>query len=88
MAADIEMLVPAHPVKGRRNGPPLLKHLSGHREVFSGLGSVLFLDGRPGDATVTVHHVKLIKTAWRRSRSHTITRQKSPIARWRASCVG
>lgn len=61
VAADVEVLILAHPTKARRNGPPLLEHVSGHREVFSGLGSVLFLDGRPGDSMVTVHHVKPIR---------------------------
>ena len=61
VAADVEVLVLGHPTKARRNGPPLLEHVSGHREVFSGLGSVLFLDGRPGDPLVTVHHVKPIR---------------------------
>ena len=61
VASDVEVLVLARPTKARRNGPPLLEHVSGHREVFSGLGSVIFLDGRPGDPLVTVHHVKPIR---------------------------
>lgn len=61
VAADVDVLILAHPTKGRRNGPPLLEDVSGFREVFSGLGSVLFLDGKPGDSLVTVHQVKPIQ---------------------------
>lgn len=60
VADGVEVLILAHPVKGRRNGPPSLEDVSGHREVFSGLGSVVFLDGRPGSPVVGVHHVKPI----------------------------
>ena len=55
------MLILHHPHKGRRHGPPSLEDVSGFREVFSGLGSVLFLDSpRAGDSLITVHHVKPI----------------------------
>lgn len=61
VSADIEVLVLAHPVKGRRNGAPTLEDVSGLRDVFSGLGSVVFLDGAPGKHDVEVHHVKPIR---------------------------
>lgn len=59
--SDVEVLVLAHPVKGRRNGPPSLEDVSGLRDVFSGLGSVVFLDGRPGSPQIAVHQVKPIR---------------------------
>lgn len=61
VSADIEVLVLAHPVKGRRNGRPTLEDVSGLRDVFSGLGSVVFLDGAPGKHDVQVHQVKPIR---------------------------
>lgn len=60
-ANDIEVLVLAHPVKGRRNGPPTLEDVSGLRDVFSGLGSVVFLDGGAGRHHIDVHQVKPIR---------------------------
>lgn len=62
VAADVEVLILHHPHKGRRNGPPSLEDVSGFREVFSGLGSVLFIDSpKAGDSLVTAHHLKPIR---------------------------
>lgn len=60
-ASDIEVLILAHPVKSRRNGPPSLEDVSGLRDVFSGLGSVIFLNGQPGSPQIEVHQVKPIR---------------------------
>lgn len=61
VALEVEVLVLAHPVKGRRNGPPSLEDVSGLRDVFSGLGSVVFLDGTAGAREINMHHVKPIR---------------------------
>lgn len=62
VADDVDVLILAHPTKGNKpNGPPLLEYVSGHREVFSGLGSVVYLNGRPGHPVIDVHQVKPIR---------------------------
>lgn len=61
VASDVEVLVLAHPNERRRNGPPDLSAVAGFGGVYQNMGSVLFLEGRPGDVAVTVHHLKPIR---------------------------
>lgn len=58
VAAGVDVLILHHPHQSRRNGPPGLEDVKGVRDVFSGLGSVVFLDAKPGAALVEAHHVK------------------------------
>ena len=60
-AMNVEVLILAHPNERRRNRPPQLSDISGHADVYNGLGSVLFVDGAPGDLVVTVHHLKPLR---------------------------
>lgn len=59
----IEVLILGHLNKGKRqNGwKPTLDDVSGHREVFSGLGSVLGLHGTAGSTTIQAVHMKPIR---------------------------
>ncbi len=58
---DVEVLILAHPNERRRNGPPTLSDISGFADVYNGLGSVLFVEGAPGDLVVEVHHLKPLR---------------------------
>lgn len=58
VSEGIEVLILHHTNKG---GGISLESIQGFREVFSGLGSVLILEGKPGGDEITVHHAKPIK---------------------------
>lgn len=59
----IEVLILGHLNKGKRSNGwrPSLDDVSGHREVFSGLGSVLALHGTAGSTTIEALHLKPIR---------------------------
>lgn len=61
VASGVEVLVLAHPNEARRNGPPDQTAVAGHGGVYHNMGSLLFLEGRPGDTLLTVHHIKPIR---------------------------
>ncbi|WP_143220972.1 hypothetical protein [Actinomadura sp. CNU-125] len=58
---NVEVVFLHHPVKEYRRGTPALEQVYGHREVFSGLGSVLFIEGDPGARDVRIHQVKPLR---------------------------
>ena len=60
VAAGVEVLVLADPNERRRNGPPVLADVSGHGPVYNGMGSVVFLEGRPSATLVAVTQIKAI----------------------------
>jgi hypothetical protein len=61
LASEVEVVILHHPNEHRRNGPPDLTAISGHGGVYHGMGSVLFLDGKPGQTLVDVHHLKPVR---------------------------
>lgn len=65
VAAGVDVLILHHPNQARRNGPPSLEDVKGVRDVFSGLGSVVILDGKPGAELIEVHHVKPVYEPFR-----------------------
>lgn len=60
-ARGVEVLILAHPTQAGRPEGPTLSSVSGHREVYSGLGSVVFVEGNAGDEVVEVSHLKQIR---------------------------
>ena len=63
IAAGIDVLELHHLVKARpsRKGPPTIDEIYGSTWITSGAGSVIRLDGAPGDRVITLHHLKPIK---------------------------
>lgn len=63
IAAGIDVLELHHLVKARlsHKGPPTIDELYGSTWITSGAGSVILLDGNPGDRVITLHHLKPIK---------------------------
>jgi len=57
----VEVLTLGHTNEKWRKGPPTIESISGHREVSSGHGSIIILDGDTSAATNSVHHVKAIR---------------------------
>lgn len=61
-ARGVEVLILHHPNQSSRAGrDPQLADVYGWREVYSGLGSVVFLEGRAGETQLEVHHLKPIR---------------------------
>lgn len=61
IAAGIQMIENHHNRKSAQGiaaGKPKISDVYGSRWVTAGAGSVIFLDGSPGDSVVTLHHLK------------------------------
>ena len=62
-ADGVEVFIPHHNIQSADgpNLPPDLTHVFGHREVYSGTGSVLMIKGKKGAEVVKLHQVKPIR---------------------------
>lgn len=62
-ADGVEVFIPHHNIQSADgpNLPPDLTHVFGHREVYSGSGSVLMIKGKKGGEVVKLHQVKPIR---------------------------
>jgi predicted ATPase len=60
-AAGVQVIVASHTNKMSRVGWLKLEDISGYREIFSGMGSVLLLNGGAGSTLINVSHGKPVR---------------------------